>query len=144
MAGGTSYSCLNGDVMIELAQKPQTLTVDGTVQSLHVYFREAVPIKEVVRFTLEHCGRVLVYVGQDGIPVALQFADPPPKRPPPAPRVDDMTLEQAVTILFGLASKMVAFAEAKRQRLGDMLIRDAIKVGERLPGLFGDEALTHN
>ncbi len=120
--------------MIELGIQPKRLVVDGETQSIYVYFRRNVRIKETIRFILEPIGRVLVYVGHDGMPIALQFVDPlcipeDQKIEPPA----GMTVDDAVFALYGVACKMVAFHEADRQALGNALIQDAIQYRPLIP-----------
>lgn len=126
--------------MISLQEKPEQLVIDGHVESVYVYFRTDVPVKEALRFEMEGIGRVLVYVGQDGIPTAIQFIDRFSLRR----RHDDsetMPPELAKLMLFGLASKMVAFTEAGRRRLGEVLIQDAIDIGENFPSLYDDDEI---
>jgi len=74
------------------------IEVGGKVESLIVYFKDDASIKEGREFTFAG-NRVVVYVGGDGFPVALQFLDPLPVSPIdlPSPR----------QILYGLACQMI-------------------------------------
>ncbi len=112
--------------------KSEGLWIDGDCESLYVYFRDNVEIREGLRFTLPDVGRTLVYVGIDGLPVAMQFVDPIKQDTLSDAQAATISSEQAHQILFALASKMVAFTEARRQRLGNELIRDAVKAARSI------------
>lgn len=127
------------DAMIDMQEKTEVFELDGRIESVYVYFRTGVQIKEALRFKLDVWGRVLVYVGTDGVPVAFQFVDGWERTRQSEDESDSIPAHQAKLMLFGIASKMVAFFEAGRQRLGDVLIKDAIEVGEKSPDLFDPE-----
>jgi len=119
----------SGEAMIDRGLQPKVLQIDGQIESIYIYFRDNVPIKEALKLSFNPFGRVLVYVGIDNLPVAFQFVDPCPKEvlascPPSSAPYDHNAVK---FILFGIACKMIAFNEASQRRLGGALIKDAIE-----------------
>ncbi len=111
--------------MIDTHLEPEGLVINGQLESVYVYFRRGVKIREALQLTDSDVGRILVYVGRDGYPTAIQLVDhfdlsAQPKNTTP------MSPQEAKQILFAIVCKMVAYVDAKRQRLGDLLIRDAV------------------
>ena len=119
--------------MIDSSLQPEALIVGGSVQSMYVYFRNN-NIKETLPFKWGKLGRVLVYVGVDGFPVAMQFVDPfaRPSDEELVAASKGMVGRDPQAELFSIAIKMITFVEANRQRLGDALTKDAIGVAKRI------------
>lgn len=52
------------------------LEINGKIESIYIYFRLGVRIKETKKLYIDGIGRLLLYMGIDGRPNALQLVDP--------------------------------------------------------------------
>ena len=118
---------------------PEVLQVDGKTESLYVYFRKGVKIKESLRIFSKGLGRIIVNVGFDENPVAMQVVDFPAVSQAVAAQNQelDMDYEEAKRVLHSLAKAMIALVEVGRRDLGEQLISDALEAAKHLKPELG-------
>ena len=68
----------------------------------------------------------------------MQFVDPVSREGIERSQPHKIAKEEATSILFALACKMVAFDEAKKESLGNALIKDALEAAKCLPEISED------
>ena len=117
--------------VLQLKVESRKPKFEERIESSYVFFREGMAIKESFKFRHDGTGRILVHVGIDGMPVALQFIGGP--QDVIFKDITESESKEAYLQLFGLACKMVAFHETHHLKLGSDLIEDALKAIKYIP-----------
>lgn len=110
------------------------LVVNGVTESLYVVFRRNTPIKETLRAASAPDERMLIYVGKDDLPVAVQLVDRPKKlSDTPCGWNMPKAFMFAITAAFGLTCAYIDSVRRGEQEIGKQLLEDVMKQIDSIP-----------
>lgn len=105
------------------------------VQAVYLVFREGMKAKETLRFQNRITNdQLLIDCGQDGYPIAVHFLlangmGAEAKQP----LLSKRELDSAIQALFLFATEMIRYHEARMQKRGNDLVKDATRVLKTVP-----------